>query len=364
MADQIDVVSHVLELLQHGKRTTTYKHAVLIGLMDICLEQTDSQGWPPSMITTRQLAEKVLELYWSQVADWDGVTLKQNKGAGRAAILRQVEQLRTTAAGRIGVGAGPGRVRLAIPGPFESAVRTIEWTLIEMPLPKLQRVGEQDTGWLYRIGWDDKCHKPTRKAVTAYQCGQQSDFDNRILLQPAAATAFVRLHGLLRPFVEEQWAMDVAALNRLEQRHLRDFLFGTSRTSLSAVAAPLLQLQRGQCFYCGGRVRRGQVDHFIPWARHSHNGLHNLVVAHGSCNNHKSDFLAAVEHLRRWRRRGVELEEDLAAIAADLTWNLGDRSALGAARAIYLRLPTSARLWTRDREFAVADRTAIADALA
>lgn len=33
-------------------------------MVDLCLEHTDRQGNAPDSITTVQLAEKVLELYW------------------------------------------------------------------------------------------------------------------------------------------------------------------------------------------------------------------------------------------------------------------------------------------------------------
>jgi len=365
MSGQFDVVEHVLELLQHGRRSSTYKHAVLIGLMDLCLEHTDGLGWPPSMLTTRQLAEKVVELYWPQVTSWREKPLKQNVGK-QGAILRAVEELRLEAAPAIGAGASAARVGLAMPEQYERVVRTVEWKLIEMPLPKLQRVGELDTGWLYRIGWDDGDSKPGEGRVRAYQEGRASDFDNRILLRSEVAMAFVRLHGLLRPFVEDQWAKDVARLNGLEASRLRRFLFGASRTALVAVRLPLLGIQQGRCFYCDDAIaaKDSQVDHFVPWSRHPDDGLHNLVVAHSRCNNAKSDFLAAPAHIRRWRGRNVDKASDLAAISRRLTWELGESTALGAARAVYLRLPGTARLWVRPKQFEIADTRALQHALA
>jgi HNH endonuclease len=43
------------------------------------------------------------------------------------------------------------------------------------------------------------------------------------------------------------------------------------------------------------------VDHFLPWARYPENGIENLVVTDPRCNNDKRDFLAAAEHVERWR---------------------------------------------------------------
>ena len=36
----------VLELLDEGRYTATYKYAVLLALMDLCLERTQASGTP------------------------------------------------------------------------------------------------------------------------------------------------------------------------------------------------------------------------------------------------------------------------------------------------------------------------------
>ena len=75
-ADQrgaIGFAEKVLELLDEGRYTATYKYAVLLGLIDVCLEQTQSSGAPPEMVTTRQLADKIIELYWPQTVPFAGV---------------------------------------------------------------------------------------------------------------------------------------------------------------------------------------------------------------------------------------------------------------------------------------------------
>ena len=178
--------------------------------------------------------------------------------------------------------------------------------------------------------------------------------------------AFVRLHGLLRPFVEQRWAQDVAKLNQLEESRLRTFLFGAIRTQLTPVKRPMLQLQNGRCFYCVEEVGRrpAEVDHFIPWSRHSDDSLHNLVVAHAKCNNDKSDFLAGVRHLRSWYERNERQQDALAKLSQSLSWELGEERTLGAARALYLRLPPTARLWVGQGRFEVADPGQIQHALA
>ena len=60
----ISFAERVLTLLDQGSFTSTYKYAVLLGLMDVVLERTSKNGIPPDFITTRQLADKVIEIYW------------------------------------------------------------------------------------------------------------------------------------------------------------------------------------------------------------------------------------------------------------------------------------------------------------
>ncbi len=364
MSDQLDVVERLLQILQEGQRSSTYKLAVLIGLLDLCLERTDALGWPPTSITTRQLAEKVVELYWPQVRPRADVALSQNRGK-EGVILSRVRQLRERALSLSRVGASIHRVSALLPDEFEATVREVEWKLIEMPLPKLQRVGGQDMGWLYLIGWDDT-RLPSRGAVRRYQRGEASDFDNRILLRPDVALAFVRLHGLLRPYVEQRWVREVAEMNRMPVQELHGFLFGAPRTALDPVRPLLLDLQGGCCFYCGGRVTKchAEVDHFIPWSRHPDDGLENLVVAHGRCNGSKSDFLAASEHLQRWRVRNLDQVHVLDQIADEARWGRTGGRALGAARALYLRLPVETRLWRGVDEFEVVDARRVGAVLA
>ena len=60
----IEFAEKVLELLDEGRYTATYKFSVLLALIDLCLEHTERSGAPPDLVTTRQLADKLVELYW------------------------------------------------------------------------------------------------------------------------------------------------------------------------------------------------------------------------------------------------------------------------------------------------------------
>lgn len=62
--DLVAFAERVLALLDQGTFVATYKYAVLLALMDLCPEGTQRDGAAPDCVTTRQLAEKVVELYW------------------------------------------------------------------------------------------------------------------------------------------------------------------------------------------------------------------------------------------------------------------------------------------------------------
>jgi hypothetical protein len=155
----------------------------------------------------------------------------------------------------------------------------------------------------------------------------------------------------------------------VEASWLDEFLFGASRASLAGVHVPLLEMQQGDCFYCGHPVRRADsdVDHFIPWSRHPDNGLDNLVVADRRCNNSKRDSLAAHTHLEAWLRRfspGTRHWHDLRSVGEATSWpSIPDRT-MGSARAAYLWLPPGTPLWRDRTAYEPADSAAIRDLLA
>ena len=338
-----EFAERLLTVLADGAFTSTYKYAVLLGLVDLCVEQSTRTGGAPTSVTTRQLAERILELYWPQVRLFDERLLQQNSG-NQAAILTRILRFQNEV-GEPGISVA--RARHLAPDEFARLVRDIEWTLVEMPLPKLQRVGSEQVHFLYRINWSDDIRRSTFMSP---------DFDNAIRFIGNAGEDLVRLAPFVRPLVQREWSGLVARFNGLAEARLEQFLFGASREAIAHLAEPLLQLQDGSCFYCGRRVRqRREVDHFVPWSRHPDNGLDNLVVTDAACNNAKRDHLAAAEHVERWAERNRQREVELAQIADVKQWSHRPRRTLSVARSIYLRLPADARLWQIQREFVSVD---------
>ena len=357
----IAFAERLLALLDEGSFTATYKYAVLLALTDLCLEHTSATGEAPSVLTTRQVAGKVLELYWPHTVPYpEGGrprVLRQNS-AGQAEILTLIREFRE----RLDDDplAPLARARTAAPAAFDRLLGNLEWKLIEMPLPRLQTVGAAEQVFIFHIGWD----RSIRVAeVRRYQRGDAGAFDNRILLLPGVGEHFVRLNGVVRPLIHRHWTSLVARFNRLEGSRLERFLFGAERTSLEPVRGPLVEQQGRRCFYCGDRLSaRTEVDHFIPWSRYPDDALDNLVAAHFTCNGAKRDFLAAVPHLKRWRERLSS--PDLGDLADATGWHRNPDTTLGVARAIYLRLPPEVPLWEGGGAFCPSDPAALAAALA
>lgn len=331
----------LLGLLDRGSFVATYKYAVLIGLMDLCIEGTDRHGFAPTAVTTHQLAEKVTELYWPHTAAFHGRTLRQNAGS-QARIVADIVRFRLSLRDpsvRLDV------ARQQAPERFRRLIRAVERTLIFMPLPRLQVLGRQAERLVYDIGWGVEIERQ-RGAMREYlETGL--GFDNQIRFLPSVGDYLVRLNGLLRPLIYRAWAGMVAQLNGLDESRLERFLFGADRTRLAALRPDLCGLQDGRCFYCGEKLtERSEVDHFIPWARYPDNGIENLVVADQRCNGSKRDFLAGVDHVRRWRSRNSCHADTLAASAESRAWERHPAETLGVARGLYLRVAAGSPLWT------------------
>lgn len=356
----------MMQLLDRGNFVATYKYAVLLGLMDLCLEHTSKSGEPPQILTTRQLALKVLELYWPQSRAYKVnkiEVLKQSTG-NQAKIISDIcafkERLQIS-------DTSLHQADLEQPEKFEKLVDKIEWTLISMPLPRVQVVGRRSFDIIYKISWDLTIEKQ-KKEVVQYQKGKASDFDNRIHLIDGVGGYLVMLSGLLRPLIHREWIRMVAQINKLQETKLEKFLFGADRVSTAVIRNDLIDIQHGRCFYCGEKLKsKVEIDHFVPWSRYPNNSLENLVAAHQKCNHSKRDFLASSLHLVHWASRlksDCETAKQLTQLAKDKHWeNDSDRS-LGVARGIYLRLPEKTLLWQNIDEFVEIQRAELKVALA
>jgi hypothetical protein len=341
----------LIALVDAGRKSATYKLAALLALIDLTAEGTTPSAGAPDVLSGREVARRVIELYWPQTAVYGVDT------AGEPRPLRQSAQ------NAIPAKLAAWRVRHNLPaGAPLSDARTVDpigWDELEadliavvigMPLAKLQRFGDGRTAvedrFIYQFGWRDEVMRPTV---------DRPGFDDRILLNAGVAEWLVQLAPLLRPLVQAKWTDLVARQNPelVDKQRLDDFLFGATRISLERIRQSLLDLQHGSCFYCRGPVQRSQIDHFLPWSRHPDNHLDNLVAAHAACNNAKSASIASERHLQNWVARLHQTEVELIATATG--WPRRRDRTVGAVNATYLWLPRGARLWVFGREYEPAD---------
>ncbi|MEZ4458997.1 MAG: HNH endonuclease domain-containing protein [bacterium] len=364
----IEFATQLVDLLDRASTTSTYKYAVLLGMLDCCQARVERDGSVPSVLTTRELARRVLEIYWVQARPFavTGGVPQQNSG-GQAKIISRIESFRQHGA------TSTFFAERNNPLEFQRLLNDVEWSLIQMPLPRLQLVVGTESRFIYDIAWDTSVRKGA-DGVAAYQkqfldCDKPSGtFDNRILLRPGVGENLVRLGPLLRPLIQRQWSQTVAGFSGLRDGALDEFLFGIDRQALSRVVEPLMAAQEGVCFYCEkklGKLR--EVDHFIPWSRSPNDGLHNLVLADQDCNGSKSNHLAEVRHLRKWRERndpdhpmGRRFDHE----SEGLVWLRNPDESVSIARSLYLSVPRSMPLWRRKSVFVEADLRAIHEALA
>lgn len=326
----------LLQVLSQGGFSSTYKYAVLLGLIDLCLEA----GHPPTALTTQQLARRVVELYWPQVRTYPalGRVLGQNRG-GQATIARLVADYRRDNPDQL----SPPQAGGSAPQACKDLLNAVEWVLIEYPLPRLQRVGGGEERFLYEIPWDEHV---SRAAFVRFKNGDQTAFDNRVMLVAGAAESLIALSAVIRPLIQQQWMWMVRSINHLPEAELDEFLFGTQRKDLSPLRRPLRALQRGRCFYCRDALSgESHVDHFLPWARYPDNGLDNLVLAHAGCNLKKSHFLADLGHGQRWEERNRAQHERLAGLAEELRWPRDQERTFGVVSSAYQGVPEGVRLW-------------------
>ncbi len=349
----------LLTILDEGRRTATYKLAVLLALLDSCALGADAQGRPPQSIPVRDLAGRVLELYWRQVRPYTGGTVLSQSSQPKAVTVDAVRALRVEAEA---VGATtPAAAARALPDAYERTVSTIELNLVQMPLGKLQRPqGYSATGArdYPRFLYDDRAFS---ERVTARQLARAP---MHVVLQPRVPDWLVSLSGLLRPLLELHWTRAVAAFNRQDfaEDRLRDHLFGSERTNLQPLGPGLREAQHGQCFYCEQRLpdKGVEVDHFLPWSRLPNDALGNLVLADQRCNSAKRDHYADLPLLQRWATRPTLVLEQVA----DATrWPLQLERSKQVARGLYAHLPSGTPLWRSPGVFRVLDRAELADVL-
>lgn len=345
----------MLALLAEGSFTATYKYALMLALIDLCVEGT-AEGVAPTSVTIAQVADRLIELYWPHTTTYthwpttdhpsDDKRLYQLRGRAQAGVVRLIAGFRQ----RLPRPCLTARVAQRLdPDGYESLRAEVAWIAATQPIPRLQLIGRRHEPFLYRIGWtiEQNTGEPIEPDLPLLSRRAQlgrAEHDNRLVFVEGAPDRLVALAAVLRPLIQRQWSDMVARLNHLPERHLEDFLFGAERVELSPVRAPLWDLQGGRCFYCDQKVSLGaaHVDHVLPWSRVPLDDLGNLVVADARCNLSKRDLLVDGRLIARWMSRETRR---IAEIAERLVWEHTPWRPQTAARVVYGHLDPSAPVW-------------------
>lgn len=154
----VGFAERLLEIIDSGRRTATYKLALLMALLDLCARRSDVHGRAPTLLHTREIAEQVAAIYWPQVIPYrlphsgNAIELRQIT-LPRAAIVSAVSTFRQ-AAEAVGV-TSLHMARQRLPRDYEAMLDLVEVTVAAQPLPRLQAVGSADTAFpfIYDLDW-------------------------------------------------------------------------------------------------------------------------------------------------------------------------------------------------------------------
>jgi len=339
------LLERLLQVIDEGRRTATYKLALLSSLID-----TAALAPGRDEIPTRAIAGLVVERYLRQVRTYvsnDGTAheLRQITNQ-RSAVIGAVEDLARQAEAVNARSLADIQIRLK--DEYAATVAKVEDTFVRYPIPLLQVIGSATVPFLYEPDWPE-----LTTAASLRASGRDV-----VRLLPGVSDRLVVLGPLLRPLIELHWAADVARWSgiTLEDERLHAHLFGAERVSFpTPLRKGLVELQRGRCFYCDRPIAgTAQIDHFLAWSRWPNDAIENLVAA-DRCNAMKSAHLAAEPHLARWLDRLDTSASDVGTIAGSARWSSDSARSRALVQSTYGHLAVGTPLWLQDGEFVLAD---------
>jgi len=331
----IGLAEQVLAVLEDGKFSATYKYALFLALTDLCIENGASTDQAPAF-TTRQLARRVLDIYWSHSREFPRKGVLRQSGSGIHRIVKWVEAFRRDC----GIDDLVPLRTLESMAEFQTLLDKVEAKLIEDPIPRLQVLQGRPVPFLYDCPWT----LPITPRTVRHMVREGRGPSNVLQLRPGVAEGLIRLNGVLRPLVEREWARRVAKLNSFAEADVHEFLFDSPRLNTSPLRSHLRRMQSGRCFFCAQSLD-GQVhvDHFLPRARYADDSIDNLVLSDSTCNSAKKALLPSAAHVSNWVARFADPRLD--EVVSSTGWSRDRSVSINVATALYRRLPEGARLW-------------------
>lgn len=332
--DPLALGQKLVAILEGGRRTATYKLAVLMALLDLAVESVPDEPMAAVDIDLDDLTSRVIELYWRQMRPLDGHLLRQSTD-GRGVIFAAVSDLRAM----VTTHRAPGLDLVAEYGSehYEVTHAVVKRALVRYPLRLLQNLtsGDEQDRFLYDDSW-----------MGTDSAKRVADHGNKLTLFPGVCVSLARLAPLLKPAFQLAWVDDVRRMNKNfldEGPDLAHHLFGADRVSLQRAGDALSDRFGPACFYCAAELHHQRhVDHVLPWSRVGIDGLANLVLACRGCNSSKSDRLPAPAHVKRALDRG---RCTLDGLAAEINWPSQYDRVLAAGHGLYSTQPAGTPIW-------------------
>jgi hypothetical protein len=211
------------------------------------------------------------------------------------------------------IGLGPAAIARDVDAPCRQLISEVAQTIAAQPVRYLQNFAGQTEHFLF-------------ETVTG-----------GLILLPGVAFCLRRFQPLVHQLSRNGWVRQIKAIGQNaallgDTYNLEAFLFETPRQTLVQIGAGLRRLSNNRCFYCGERVGDADVDHFVPFSLYPRDLMHNFVLAHQGCNRSKSDTLAALPHLERWREFLDHHDDELREIGAAVGRPADLGSSLAVAR--------------------------------
>jgi hypothetical protein len=209
--EQVLFLRNIQRLLAEGQFVASYKLALLMSLADLAVLKGDDSG-APLTLNTSDIAEKFIELYWQQCRPFQiggqvtGMILQQNTGK-QAAVIGDIIRAQGECGGSL------FRLRQTAPELWKPLLKEVDETVRQMPLWKLQTVGDERLDFLY----------------------DNLDRGTAITLKPGVVYCLRAFYGLLRDLIQGAWVRFVQRLNSERLGNLTDlgmfFLAGSEMSS-------------------------------------------------------------------------------------------------------------------------------------
>lgn len=114
--DALRFAERLLALLDATRYSATYKLATLLALVDVTAERTGPGGLAPAVIPAREVARRVIELYWPQTVPYCAAAARSGPRVLSQAAQNDIAAKLAAIRARPGRAGQPGRRPCGRPG--------------------------------------------------------------------------------------------------------------------------------------------------------------------------------------------------------------------------------------------------------